>query len=191
MTHWTFIITNGSDEVHWFPSVKKKSHLFVSAAQPAGDSAGGHHPDTDQAPSSADSDDTNSPSNTDEGSQAETGEKQSSTGSDSAGSANSSSEEGGGSKDDDSELTEDKESQKAGDGGNQSQNTFISREKMDLKVEPTSMQGPIIALSLGLAFTLILLVFVACRLRNVRRRLRKGRPLHSNEADYLINGMYL
>lgn len=175
-----------------FPQLKKKSlHLFVSAAQPAGDSAGGHHPNTDQASSSADSDNTNSPSNTDEGSQTETSEKQSSSSSDSAGSANSSSEKGGGSKDDDLESTEDKESQKAGDGGNQSQNTFISREKMDLKVEPTSMQGPIIALSLGLAFTLILLVFVACRLRNVRRRLRKGRPLHSNEADYLINGMYL
>lgn len=52
-------------------------------------------------------------------------------------------------------------------------------------------QGPIIALSLGLAFTLMLLVFVGCRLRNVKRRIRKGRPLHSNEADYLINGMYL
>ncbi|XP_070179434.1 AT-rich interactive domain-containing protein 1A-like isoform X2 [Littorina saxatilis] len=72
-----------------------------------------------------------------------------------------------------------------------SQNAFISRERVNLKTEESSMQGPIIALSLGLAFTVILLVFVACRLRTVRRRLRKGRPLHSNEADYLINGMYL
>jgi len=52
-------------------------------------------------------------------------------------------------------------------------------------------KGPIVALSLGLAITLMLLVFVGCRLRNVKRRIRKGRALHSNEADYLINGMYL
>jgi hypothetical protein len=52
-------------------------------------------------------------------------------------------------------------------------------------------QGPIVALALGLAITMILLVFVGCRLRTVKRRLRKGRALHTNEADYLINGMYL
>lgn len=71
------------------------------------------------------------------------------------------------------------------------EDTFFSQSKLDITKEIVSMQGPIIALSLGLAFTVILLIFVACRLRNVRRRLRKGRPLHSNEADYLINGMYL
>ena len=49
----------------------------------------------------------------------------------------------------------------------------------------------VVALSVGLALTAILLLFVGCRLRNVRRRLRKGRPMNSNEADYLINGMYL
>lgn len=52
-------------------------------------------------------------------------------------------------------------------------------------------QGPIVALALGLGITVILLFFVGCRLRNVKRRIRKGRALHSNEADYLINGMYL
>ena len=54
-----------------------------------------------------------------------------------------------------------------------------------------SADGPIIALALGLAFTMVLLCIVGCRLRNVRTRLRKGRPLSQNEADYLINGMYL
>ncbi|XP_061162402.1 uncharacterized protein LOC133171625 [Saccostrea echinata] len=54
-----------------------------------------------------------------------------------------------------------------------------------------SHQGPIVALALGLGITVILLFFVGCRLRNVKRRIRKGRALHSNEADYLINGMYL
>ncbi|XP_060079598.1 uncharacterized protein LOC132558990 [Ylistrum balloti] len=52
-------------------------------------------------------------------------------------------------------------------------------------------QGPIVALALGLGVTMMLLIYVGCRLRNVKRRIRKGRALHSNEADYLINGMYL
>ena len=54
-----------------------------------------------------------------------------------------------------------------------------------------SNKGAVIALSLGLCITAMLLVFVGCRLRNVKKRLRRGRPLNSNEADYLINGMYL
>ncbi|XP_076441811.1 uncharacterized protein LOC143280916 isoform X2 [Babylonia areolata] len=86
-----------------------------------------------------------------------------------------------------------KSSSSSGDPKNliERQNSFISKLKLEEPKEVANMQGPIIALSLGLAFTVILLVFVACRLRTVRRRLRKGRPLHSNEADYLINGMYL
>ncbi|CAG5121417.1 unnamed protein product [Candidula unifasciata] len=67
---------------------------------------------------------------------------------------------------------------------------FMSSEKVII-ANASDAEGPIIALSLGLAFTVILLVLVGCRLRNVRHRLRKGRPLHQNEADYLINGMYL
>lgn len=54
-----------------------------------------------------------------------------------------------------------------------------------------SNQGAVIALALGLSITALLLVFVGCRLRSVKRRLRRGRPLNSNEADYLVNGMYL
>ncbi|XP_077995286.1 low-density lipoprotein receptor-related protein 11-like [Glandiceps talaboti] len=50
----------------------------------------------------------------------------------------------------------------------------------------------ILPLAIGLAITLVLLVMVACRLRMVKRKLRYGRPLpNSQEADYLINGMYL
>lgn len=76
--------------------------------------------------------------------------------------------------------------------GTGSHDHFIIQEEIQMpEAQSESMQGPIIALALGLAFTFILLVFVACRLRTVRQRLRKGRPLHSNEADYLINGMYL
>ena len=74
----------------------------------------------------------------------------------------------------------------------ENQFTFFSSEVSE-KVESYTdgSQGPIVALALGLAITLILLIFVGCRLRTVKRRLRKGRALHSNEADYLINGMYL
>ena len=49
----------------------------------------------------------------------------------------------------------------------------------------------IVILSLGLITTAIALMVVGCRLRTMRRRLRKGRAINSNEADYLINGMYL
>ncbi|XP_070577141.1 low-density lipoprotein receptor-related protein 11-like isoform X4 [Ptychodera flava] len=50
----------------------------------------------------------------------------------------------------------------------------------------------ILPLAIGLAITLLLLIMVACRLRMVKRKLRYGRPLQkSQEADYLINGMYL
>lgn len=56
---------------------------------------------------------------------------------------------------------------------------------------PISNKGAVVALALGLAITALLLVFVGCRLRNVKRRIRRGRPLNSNEADYLVNGMYL
>ena len=68
---------------------------------------------------------------------------------------------------------------------------FSSEDSQKVESYTDGSQGPIVALALGLAITLILLIFVGCRLRTVKRRLRKGRALHSNEADYLINGMYL
>ena len=92
---------------------------------------------------------------------------------------------------------------KAGKGSNSSSpasskadNSVLSAEEQGFEkvkiVSPTDgNQGPIVALALGLGITLMLLIFVGCRLRTVKRRIRKGRALHSNEADYLINGMYL
>ncbi|KAL4238425.1 hypothetical protein ACF0H5_003133 [Mactra antiquata] len=70
---------------------------------------------------------------------------------------------------------------------------ILNADSMEVEVASysDSFQGPIVALALGLAITLMLLIVVGCRLRTVKRRLRKGRALHSNEADYLINGMYL
>ncbi len=63
--------------------------------------------------------------------------------------------------------------------------------KETLNNNKESSKLAVIVLALGLGITAILLLFVGCRLRNVKRRLRRGRPLNSNEADYLINGMYL
>lgn len=68
---------------------------------------------------------------------------------------------------------------------------ILNAEEVKVESYTDSSQGPIVALSLGLTFTMLLLIVVGCRLRTVKRRLRKGRALHSNEADYLINGMYL
>lgn len=51
--------------------------------------------------------------------------------------------------------------------------------------------GAIVALVLGIVLMTVLLVLAGCRLRHFRKRYRKGRHLNSNEADYLINGMYL
>ncbi|XP_005101222.2 nuclear receptor coactivator 6 [Aplysia californica] len=84
------------------------------------------------------------------------------------------------------DTTTPKPSGSAGSGNN-----HLFMEKVIIASSSSNAEGPIIALSLGLAFTLILLILVGCRLRNMKTRLRKGRPLHSNEADYLINGMYL
>lgn len=76
---------------------------------------------------------------------------------------------------------------------NSSINKFniLNADSVEVASYTDSFQGPIVALALGLAITLMLLIIVGCRLRTVKRRLRKGRALHSNEADYLINGMYL
>ncbi|XP_060554068.1 uncharacterized protein LOC132715101 [Ruditapes philippinarum] len=68
---------------------------------------------------------------------------------------------------------------------------ILNVDAVEVESYTDSFQGPIVALALGLAITLMLLIIVGCRLRTVKRRLRKGRQLHSNEADYLINGMYL
>ncbi|CAI5770270.1 low-density lipoprotein receptor-related protein 11 isoform X1 [Podarcis lilfordi] len=59
------------------------------------------------------------------------------------------------------------------------------------KSHPVPEAGAVLPLALGLAITAMLLLMVACRLRLVRQKLKKARPLMSEESDYLINGMYL
>ncbi|XP_069090400.1 low-density lipoprotein receptor-related protein 11 isoform X2 [Pleurodeles waltl] len=56
---------------------------------------------------------------------------------------------------------------------------------------PVPETGAVLPLALGLAITALLLLMVICRLRLVRQKLKKARPLTSEESDYLINGMYL
>lgn len=51
--------------------------------------------------------------------------------------------------------------------------------------------GAVLPLALGVAITASLLLMVACRLRLVKQKLKKARPITSEESDYLINGMYL
>ncbi|XP_038959520.1 low-density lipoprotein receptor-related protein 11 isoform X4 [Rattus norvegicus] len=72
-------------------------------------------------------------------------------------------------------------------------------EKYDLKSKsdqargehPAPEAGAVLPLALGLAITALLLLMVTCRLRLVKQKLKKARPITSEESDYLINGMYL
>ena len=52
--------------------------------------------------------------------------------------------------------------------------------------------GAVLPLAIGLAVTACVLLMVACRVRIMKRKLRRrGKPLTMDESDYLINGMYL
>lgn len=56
---------------------------------------------------------------------------------------------------------------------------------------PFGPTGAILPLALGLIITALLLLMIGCRLRLVGHKLKKARPLNTEESDYLINGMYL
>ncbi|KAG8444399.1 hypothetical protein GDO86_009546 [Hymenochirus boettgeri] len=56
---------------------------------------------------------------------------------------------------------------------------------------PHPETGAVLPLALGLLITALLLLMVACRLHLVKQKLKKARPLTTEESDYLINGMYL
>ncbi|GCC20542.1 hypothetical protein chiPu_0019104 [Chiloscyllium punctatum] len=58
-------------------------------------------------------------------------------------------------------------------------------------IHPVPESGAVLPLALGLAITALLLLMIGCRLQLVRHRLKKLRPITSEESDYLINGMYL
>ncbi|KAJ8008975.1 hypothetical protein DPEC_G00084000 [Dallia pectoralis] len=56
---------------------------------------------------------------------------------------------------------------------------------------PVPESGAILPLALGLIITALLLLMIGCRMRMVHHKLKKTRPLTTEESDYLINGMYL
>lgn len=74
------------------------------------------------------------------------------------------------------------------DGNNEND---IDTFKETGKSHPVPEAGAVLPLALGLAITALLLLMVACRLHLVRQKLKKARPITSEESDYLINGMYL
>ncbi|TFK07961.1 protein quaking [Platysternon megacephalum] len=67
----------------------------------------------------------------------------------------------------------------------------VSKSDQAAGEHPVPETGAVLPLALGLAITALLLLMVACRLRLVRQKLKKARPITSEESDYLINGMYL
>ncbi|XP_038196464.1 low-density lipoprotein receptor-related protein 11 isoform X4 [Arvicola amphibius] len=78
-------------------------------------------------------------------------------------------------------------------GENQEEGSYIFKSKSDQarREHPAPEAGAVLPLALGLAITALLLLMVTCRLRLVKQKLKKARPITSEESDYLINGMYL
>ncbi|XP_069829858.1 low-density lipoprotein receptor-related protein 11 isoform X2 [Dendropsophus ebraccatus] len=70
-------------------------------------------------------------------------------------------------------------------------NFLLSKDIVKGNEHPAPEAGAVLPLALGLAITSLLLLMVVCRLQLVRQKLKKARPLTSEESDYLINGMYL
>ncbi|XP_029352473.1 low-density lipoprotein receptor-related protein 11 [Echeneis naucrates] len=70
-------------------------------------------------------------------------------------------------------------------------NTPVSKPFPAMGGHPVPESGAILPLALGLIITALLLLMISCRLRLVRHKLKKARPLTTEESDYLINGMYL
>ncbi|KAM9355482.1 low-density lipoprotein receptor-related protein 11 [Pholidichthys leucotaenia] len=69
--------------------------------------------------------------------------------------------------------------------------TTISKPLPVMGGHPVPESGAILPLALGIIITALLLLMIGCRLRLVRHKLKKARPLTTEESDYLINGMYL
>ncbi|XP_046664368.1 uncharacterized protein LOC124357034 isoform X1 [Homalodisca vitripennis] len=68
------------------------------------------------------------------------------------------------------------------------ENSFDS----DMDGQNVNPRGAILSLTMGLCVTGIMLVLVGCRMRMVRRRMRRGsKSPYAHDADFLVNGMYL
>uniref|UniRef100_H2ZBX4 Uncharacterized protein n=1 Tax=Ciona savignyi TaxID=51511 RepID=H2ZBX4_CIOSA len=75
----------------------------------------------------------------------------------------------------------------------QTHNPMVEVEKIVVEEKSLSPeQGAVLPLALGLAVTACIILMVVCRVRVMRKKLRRnGGPLRMDESDYLINGMYL
>ncbi|CAL1585483.1 unnamed protein product [Knipowitschia caucasica] len=67
----------------------------------------------------------------------------------------------------------------------------ISKPSLTKGGHPAPESGAILPLVLGILITALLVLIIGCRLKLVQRKLKKARPLTTEESDYLINGMYL
>ncbi|XP_072301210.1 low-density lipoprotein receptor-related protein 11 [Eucyclogobius newberryi] len=67
----------------------------------------------------------------------------------------------------------------------------ISRPALVKGDHPAPESGAILPLAVGIIITALLLLMIGCRLKLARHKLKKARPLTTEESDYLINGMYL
>ena len=76
---------------------------------------------------------------------------------------------------------------------NQKSQNQNDQNKSSGEAEPIDPEaGAVLPLAIGLAVTAMVLIMVACRIRIMKRKLRRrGKPLTMDESDYLINGMYL
>lgn len=62
----------------------------------------------------------------------------------------------------------------------------------ELDGQNSNPSGAILSLTLGMCVTGIMLLLVGCRMRMVRRRMRRGsKSPYAHDADFLVNGMYL
>ncbi|XP_019877402.2 uncharacterized protein LOC109605273 isoform X2 [Aethina tumida] len=52
-------------------------------------------------------------------------------------------------------------------------------------------RGAVLSLTLGLIITCLMAILIGCRLKVVRRRMKRGGKSYAHDADYLVNGMYL
>ncbi|CAN9507965.1 unnamed protein product [Ophioblennius macclurei] len=68
---------------------------------------------------------------------------------------------------------------------------IVSKPFKAMGGHPVPESGAILPLALGIIITALLLLMIGCRLKLVRHKLKKARPLTTEESDYLINGMYL
>ncbi|XP_076311762.1 uncharacterized protein LOC143225729 isoform X2 [Tachypleus tridentatus] len=86
-----------------------------------------------------------------------------------------------------------------GKSSHEERDPVISEYKMTLSALEESSRthahqsnSAVLALTLGLCITALLLVLVGCRMRTIRRRFgKRGRSSLAHDADYLVNGMYL